>query len=83
MWRRAGYPGLGQVVKHPTVEGSLLTCPCCGFASLETMPTNACVVMHPCAGCKARLRPKPGDCCVFCSYGSVKCPPMQQAGGLL
>jgi hypothetical protein len=23
------------------------------------------------------LRPKPGDCCVFCSYGSVKCPPMR------
>jgi hypothetical protein len=27
--------------------------------------------------CKTLLRPKPGDCCVFCSYGSVKCPPMQ------
>jgi hypothetical protein len=25
------------------------------------------------------LRPKPGDCCVFCSYGSVKCPPQQKA----
>jgi hypothetical protein len=23
------------------------------------------------------LRPKPGDCCVFCSYGSVPCPPIQ------
>ena len=23
------------------------------------------------------LRPNPGDCCVFCSFGSVKCPPMQ------
>jgi len=21
--------------------------------------------------------PKAGNCCVFCSYGSVKCPPMQ------
>ncbi|MDD2796322.1 MAG: GDCCVxC domain-containing (seleno)protein [Acidocella sp.] len=30
------------------------------------------------------LRPKPGDCCVLCSYGSVPCPPIQlerQAGG--
>ena len=25
----------------------------------------------------AALRPKPGDCCVFCSYGSVPCPPVQ------
>ena len=23
------------------------------------------------------LKPKEGDCCVFCSYGSVKCPPIQ------
>jgi hypothetical protein len=23
------------------------------------------------------LRPKKGDCCVFCSYGSVLCPPIQ------
>jgi hypothetical protein len=23
------------------------------------------------------LRPKTGDCCVFCSYGDMKCPPMQ------
>jgi len=28
-------------------------------------------------GCGARLKPKPGDCCVFCSYGSVPCPPIQ------
>jgi hypothetical protein len=30
-----------------------------------------------CSHCKTLLRPKPGDCCVFCSYGSIKCPPMQ------
>jgi hypothetical protein len=24
------------------------------------------------------LSPKAGDCCVFCSYGSVPCPPVQQ-----
>ena len=21
--------------------------------------------------------PKPGDCCVFCSYATVPCPPVQ------
>ncbi len=62
----------------PMLE-SVLTCPCCGFASVEIMPTNACVYFHECAFCHARLRPKHGDCCVYCSYGSVKCPPMQQA----
>nr|CCA81611.1 conserved hypothetical protein [blood disease bacterium R229] len=30
-----------------------------------------------CPGCHALLRPRPGDCCVFCSYGSVPCPPVQ------
>jgi hypothetical protein len=25
------------------------------------------------------LRPKQGDCCVFCSYGTVPCPPVQEA----
>jgi hypothetical protein len=24
-----------------------------------------------------RLKPKPRDCCVFCSYGSMPCPPIQ------
>ncbi|MFA9408701.1 MAG: GDCCVxC domain-containing (seleno)protein, partial [Candidatus Dadabacteria bacterium] len=27
---------------------------------------------------KVLLKPKPGDCCVFCSYGSVKCPSIQE-----
>ena len=57
---------------------STLTCPHCGHQSGETMPTNACLFFHECAGCGELLRPKAGDCCVFCSYGSVPCPPIQQ-----
>ena len=45
------------------------------------MPTDACQFFYECAGCGALLRPKPGECCVFCSYGSVRCPPMQQPAG--
>jgi hypothetical protein len=56
---------------------SVLVCPVCGFAKREKMPTDACRFFYECDGCKTVLRPKPGDCCVFCSYGSVKCPPMQ------
>lgn len=59
---------------------SLLTCPHCGFAKQERMPTDACRFFYECTNCKALLRPKPGDCCVFCSYGSVKCPPKQRGG---
>lgn len=56
---------------------SVLTCPQCGFARTEIMPTDACQFFYQCEGCKAILKPKGGDCCVFCSYGSVKCPPVQ------
>jgi hypothetical protein len=44
------------------------------------MPVDACQFFYECEKCKVLLRPKAGDCCVFCSYGSVKCPPVQQAG---
>lgn len=58
---------------------SRLTCPVCGHAETLTMPTDACQWYHECAVCKTLLRPRPGDCCVFCSYGSVPCPPIQEA----
>jgi hypothetical protein len=45
----------------------------------EVMPTDACQFFYDCQGCGAVLRPKPGDCCVFCSYGDTPCPPIQQA----
>jgi rRNA maturation endonuclease Nob1 len=42
------------------------------------MPTDACQWFYDCKGCGALLKPKPGDCCVYCSYGTVACPPIQQ-----
>jgi hypothetical protein len=59
---------------------SVITCPHCGHQHWEVMPTNACQVHYECRCCRAVLRPKPGDCCVFCSYGSVPCPPVQAPG---
>lgn len=56
---------------------STLTCPECGAAREETMPQDACQWFYECMGCGAVLRPKPGDCCVFCSYGTAPCPPIQ------
>nr|WP_251370540.1 GDCCVxC domain-containing (seleno)protein [Lysobacter luteus] len=57
---------------------SILTCPECGHRAVETMPTTACQFFYECSNCGAMLRPKKGDCCVFCSYGTVPCPPIQQ-----
>jgi glutathione reductase (NADPH) len=56
---------------------SVLTCPHCGTTKAEAMPTDACWFFYECTGCGELLQPKPGDCCVFCSYGSVPCPPIQ------
>ncbi len=59
---------------------STITCPDCGTAKAEAKPVDACLFFYTCSGCGVRLRPKPGDCCVFCSYGSVPCPPVQTEG---
>jgi hypothetical protein len=62
------------------VLDSTVTCPVCGHKKDETMPVNACVWFYECEHCKTVLRPKPGDCCVYCSYGTNRCPPIQQSG---
>ena len=62
-----------------TILKSILTCPNCNVSKEETMPTDACQFFHECSGCGTLLKPLEGDCCVFCSYGSVPCPPIQQA----
>ncbi|MDO6811879.1 MULTISPECIES: GDCCVxC domain-containing (seleno)protein [Tenacibaculum] len=57
---------------------SEITCPNCGNKKVEEMPTNACQFFYECENCKAVLKPNEGDCCVYCSYGTVPCPPIQQ-----
>ncbi|WP_082910137.1 GDCCVxC domain-containing (seleno)protein [Sinorhizobium glycinis] len=60
---------------------SILTCPACRHQSAEIMRPDACLHVCECKGCGVLLRPKAGDCCVFCSYGSVPCPPVQEERG--
>jgi len=66
------------VIDGKTVElQSIITCPNCGHKKKETMPTDACQFFYECEKCKTVLKPKQGDCCVYCSYGTVKCPSIQ------
>ena len=74
--RRISEPGVRAVVMD-----SVLKCPNCGFARQESMPVDACLYFYECTACKVLLRPHAGHCCVFCSYGSVACPPVQQQLG--
>lgn len=60
---------------------SVLKCPVCGYTKRESMPADACQWFYECESCHAILRPKQCDCCVFCSYGTVPCPPIQSSRG--
>lgn len=62
------------------VTTSIITCPDCGHQQEETMPTESCQFFYHCSQCEKVQRPREGDCCVFCSYGSVPCPPIQLSG---
>lgn len=58
---------------------SIIKCPNCGFTKEEIMPLNSCQFFYKCENCGIILRPKQDDCCVYCSYGSSKCPSIQLA----
>ncbi len=57
---------------------AVLICPKCGAPQEAKMPTNACQHFYICTYCGETLKPKKGDCCVFCSYADTKCPPEQK-----
>ncbi|MGH6890824.1 MAG: GDCCVxC domain-containing (seleno)protein [Dongiaceae bacterium] len=78
--RRLAWPATRQ---HPRNDRmielrSTITCPECGHRATETMPTDFCQYFYDCKRCGAQMKPKTGHCCVFCSFGSVPCPPVQQ-----
>ena len=60
------------------ITKSEITCPNCGHTKEEEMPTNACQFFYECTNCKKVLTPNDGDCCVYCSFGTVPCPPIQE-----
>lgn len=55
-----------------------ITCPACGLRREETMPEQENVHFYTCSNCSKVLKPIFGDCCVFCSYGTVSCPTEQR-----
>lgn len=57
---------------------SEITCPKCHFTKQEKLPTKYCLFEYSCTNCNAQLTPENGDCCVFCTYGSYKCPSIQE-----
>jgi hypothetical protein len=71
--------GLPEERETNVAHISIITCPECRHAHTELMPEFSCAIAYQCPTCGAALRPLPGDCCVFCSYGSAPCPAIQIA----
>jgi hypothetical protein len=74
--------GLNYYVNHrgPINQINLeseISCPHCGHKKREIMPSDSCLYLYECEKCKTNIKPLEGDCCVYCSYGTVKCPPVQ------
>lgn len=57
---------------------STLTCPKCQHQQEEILPKDSCLFFYECSQCGEVLKPKPGDCCVHCSYGTEVCPPIKE-----
>jgi DNA-directed RNA polymerase subunit RPC12/RpoP len=46
---------MGAMKMTTTMLESALTCPHCGYVSVEVMPTDACIYFYECTRCKALL----------------------------
>ncbi|MCP9884131.1 tRNA-dependent cyclodipeptide synthase [Synechococcus sp. ATX 2A4] len=51
-----------------------LICPQCGIQISKSIGLSACIVRHTCPRCSFVIRPRPGEGCIFSSYGSVGYP---------
>ena len=56
---------------------AVLTCPKCNAEHRADMTMDVCQHFYKCQKCGEMLKPKEGDCCVFCSYADTKCPTKQ------
>ena len=67
--------------KSPAWQGiqrtCIITCPVCRKSVSEVMTHESLKRVYHCPQCLTWLAPKHGDHCIYDSYGSVKCPPLQ------
>jgi anaerobic selenocysteine-containing dehydrogenase len=65
-------------VKWDGIVGDcVVTCPVCKTQVHEQMVSETPKLIYHCPKCLTWLSPKKGDHCIYDSYGSVKCPPIQ------
>jgi len=56
---------------------TMLKCPHCSVEQRATMPVSGMKMAQDCRFCNETMIAKQGSCCVFCSYGIIKCPDAQ------
>ena len=70
-------PRRSNPVWDGVVGACTITCPVCKTKTTEAMSSEAPKGRYHCPKCLTWLKPKPGDHCIYDSYGSVNCPPLQ------
>jgi hypothetical protein len=71
------------IIRRTTVQWAgivgdcVVTCPVCQTRVREHMVSETPKLIYHCPKCLTWLRPKKGDHCIYDSYGSVNCPPIQ------
>jgi hypothetical protein len=80
----AGFATRAFAVKKKTkiawdgiVGDCVVTCPVCKTRVQETMTSETPKLIYHCPVCLTWLTPEKGDHCIYDSYGSVNCPPIQ------
>jgi|GEM_PF-2240785 len=64
---------MDTITNPKLIHRARLACPFCGFREELAIPADFCLIFHRCANCNMPIKPAPGDCCVFCSYGDARC----------
>ncbi len=57
---------------NPFIE-TVIKCPHCGVEQQATMTLTGKKIAHDCRFCNQTMYAKKGECCVFCSFGAIKC----------
>jgi hypothetical protein len=61
----------------------LIKCPHSGKEHKAPMPSSGRKMAMSCPHCNKIMFKKQDSCCVFCSYGIIKCPVEQEKGNFI
>jgi hypothetical protein len=75
--RMFAIPRTSNLAWDGVVKNCVITCPVCNTKVQEVMSSETPKRKYHCPKCLTWLSPKSGDHCIYDSYGSVKCPPIQ------